>query len=320
MSQAGCWEGALNRQRTFQSQADEFIAECQVNMRKTYTRTHLIDERGEKMDIDTEIVEVDEANVSQQWFFCYKNKPKAEGIAEINLVKNRFSAGMKIKIDYENGRSVGFIEYIPCGSAWRAVNADNYLVIHCIWVVGRGKKKGYDSRLLNECLEDARKSNKHGVAMVSSSGNWLADKKLLVNNRFEVEGYSPPSFDLLVKKFNYAPLPWFPANWEERLTYYGFGLTIVRSDQFPYIDDYVIRTLKIAESIGFHAQVVELQANKEVQDFSPSAYGVYNIVLNGKLLSYHYEIEKKLRKIMEEHQLKQWRIERYLLTSHGSKN
>jgi hypothetical protein len=48
-------------------------------MRKTYTRTHLIDERGEKMDIDTEIVEVDEANVSQQGFFCCKNKLKAEG-------------------------------------------------------------------------------------------------------------------------------------------------------------------------------------------------------------------------------------------------
>jgi len=52
------------------------------------------------------------------------------------------------------------------------------------------------------------------------------------------------------------------------------------------------------------AQVVELQDSKEVQDFSPSAYGVYNIVLNGKLLSYHYEIEKKLRKLIEEHQKK----------------
>ncbi len=209
---------------------------------------------------------------------------------------------MKIKIVYENGRSVGFIEYIPGESAWRVVNADDYLVIHCIWVVGRGKKKGYGSRLLNECVEDARKSNKHGVAMVTSRGNWLADKKLLVNNGFEVVGHAPPSFDLLVKKFTDAPPPSFPANWEGRLAYFGYGLTIVRSDQCPYIDDDVVRTLKIAESMGIPAKVVELQDSKEVQDFSPSTYGVYNIVLNGKLLSYHYEIEKKLRKLMEEHQ------------------
>ena len=71
-------------------------------------------------------------------------KPKAEGYSrKLTWLKNRFSEGMKIKIVYENGRSVGFIEYIPGESAWRAVNADNYLVIHCIGVVGRGKKKGY---------------------------------------------------------------------------------------------------------------------------------------------------------------------------------
>ena len=217
------------------------------------------------MPIETEIIEVDETNVSQQGFFCYKSKPKIEGYRrKLTWLKNRFLEGMKIKIVYENGRSVGFIEYIPGESAWRVVNADDYLVIHCIWVVGRGKKKGYGSRLLNKCLEDARKSNKHGVAMVTSRGNWLADKKLLVNNGFEVVGHAPPSFDLLVKKFDDAPPPSFPANWEGRLAYFGYGLTIVRPEQCPYIDDDAIRTLKTAESMGIPAQVVELQDSKEV--------------------------------------------------------
>ena len=103
------------------------------------------------MPIEPEIIEVDETNVSQQGFFCYKSKPKAEGYRrKLNWLKNRFLEGMKTKIVYENGRSVGFIEYIPGESAWRAVNADDYLVIHCIWVVGRGKKKGYGSRLPND--------------------------------------------------------------------------------------------------------------------------------------------------------------------------
>jgi len=56
--------------------------------------------------------------------------------------------------------------------------------------------------------------------------------------------------------------------------------------------------------MGIPAKVSEFQDSKEVQDFSPSAYGIYNIVLNGKLLRYHYEIEKKLQKIKEQHQKK----------------
>jgi len=49
--------------------------------------------------------------------------------------------------------------------------------------------------------------------------------------------------------------------------------------------------------MGIPAKVSEFQDSKDVQDFSPSAYGIYNIVLNGKLLRYHYEIEKKLQKL-----------------------
>jgi hypothetical protein len=32
-----------------------------------------------------------------------------------------------------------FIEYIPGEQAWRAVHADGYLLIHCLWVVGKSK-------------------------------------------------------------------------------------------------------------------------------------------------------------------------------------
>lgn len=35
----------------------------------------------------------------------------------------------------------GFIEYLPGEHAWRAVHADGYLFIHCLWVVGKSKGK-----------------------------------------------------------------------------------------------------------------------------------------------------------------------------------
>jgi len=48
------------------------------------------------------------------------------------------------------------------------VHAPGYLLVHCIWVVGRAKKQGYGRRLLDECLEDARQAGAHGVAAVTS--------------------------------------------------------------------------------------------------------------------------------------------------------
>jgi len=124
------------------------------------------------MNTDVEIIAVDATNGAEYGFFCYRSKPKSEGYRrKLAWLGQRFSEGMKIKILYEKGRPVGFIEYIPGEFAWRAVRAKNYVVIHCLWVVGRGKGKGYGSRLLNDCVEDARKMQKHGVAMVTSSGN-----------------------------------------------------------------------------------------------------------------------------------------------------
>ena len=72
--------------------------------------------------------------------------------------------------------------------------------------------------------------------------------------------------------------------------------------------------------MGIPAKFIKLQDSKEGQDFSPSAYGVYNIVLNSKLLSYHYEIETKLRKLIEEHQKSNNELEVFLTTFHGSIN
>ncbi len=246
------------------------------------------------------IVTVDATNVAQYGFFCYKSKPKSEGYRrKLDWLEQRFSEGLKIKIVYEGKRTVGFIEYIPGEFAWRAVEAEGYLLVHCVWVVGKGKKKGYGSRLLNECVEDAQEMGKHGVAMVTSSDHWLAGKKLLLKNGFESVGQAPPSFELLVKKFDDAPAPAFPGDWEERLGRYGSGLTIIRSDQCPYVDGVSQMFQEIATGMGIQSQVIELKSRQEVQESAPSPYGVFNVVYNGRLVTYHWVSEKAFRKLLE---------------------
>ena len=246
------------------------------------------------MSDSVEVVTVDATNVAERGFFCYKSKPKSVGYQKkLNWLKQRFAEGMRIKILYEGDRSVGFIEYIPGEFAWRAVNAGGYMVIHCLWVVGKGKGKGYGTRLLNECVEDARKAQKHGVVMVASSRPWLADKKLFLKNGFEVVGQAPPTFDLLVKRFDDAPPPTFPNDWDERLNHYGVGVTIVYSDQCPYIENAVKGALEIVSEMGAEAQTIKLESSQQVRDSAPSAYGVFGIVYDGKLVSYKYLDSKK---------------------------
>jgi L-amino acid N-acyltransferase YncA len=253
------------------------------------------------MDNSVEIITVDATNFEEYGFFCYKSKPKSEGYQKkMEWLQQRTAEGLTIKILYEGERSIAFIEYIPSDYSWRVVKAPNYLVIHCLWVVGRGKKKGYGSRLLDECVEDARQQGKNGVVMVSSRGNWLANEKVFLKNGFENIGSAPPSFSLLVKKVKEGPEPVFPQDWEERLGQYSSGVTMVYADQCPYMPNAVEHAFDEFAARGIEVQAIKFESSAEVRAKSPTAFGVFGIVCGGRLLTYHYLGKKALRRFDEE--------------------
>lgn len=239
---------------------------------------------------DYDIIDVSAENVERAGFFCYMSKRKEPGYRQKReWLEARFAEGMKLKILHEQGgRDTAFVEYLPGEAAWRAVYAPGYLVIHCLWVVGRGKGKGYGTRLLQECIADARAQSKHGVVMVSSDGNWLASKKLFLHNGFEEIDQAPPSFQLLVHRFSQGPLPAFPQDWEFRQAAFGRGITVIRTPQCPYIENASRDVLGFAAEMGIPARTVTLRSAREVQDSAPCAYGVFSMVLDGKLFSYVY--------------------------------
>ena len=91
-------------------------------------------------------------------------------------------------------------------------------MIHCIWIKSRKYQgSGNASLLINKCIEDSVAENKIGVAMVTSSGPFLAGKDLLIKNGFEIADSVPPGFELLVKKNRNGLSPEFKGNWESRL-------------------------------------------------------------------------------------------------------
>jgi len=161
------------------------------------------------------VIDVNKENVSQTGFFCYMSKKKTEGYQrKLRWLQARFDEGMKIKmLDLKQGGR-GFIEYIHGEFAWRAVNAEGYMFIHCIWVAGKSKGKGYGSLLLSESIKDAKNAGMKGVAMVTSERNWLVGKKLLNKHGFESAAQYQP-FELMVRKFKHAPSPSFCSNFEK---------------------------------------------------------------------------------------------------------
>jgi len=208
-------------------------------------------------------------------------------------LKERFAEGMRIKMLQLPLR--GFIEYIPGEYAWRSVDAKGYMFVHCLWVVGQSKGKGLATLLLNECVKDARKSGMHGVAMVTSERDWLVKKKFLSKQGFESVDKAPPAFELMVKKFvDDAPPLSFTGNWKTKMSRYGKGLTVFRSDQCPYIENYVKGAKEKAKELGIKYQVVELSSCQDVRDLAPSAYGVFGIVYKGRILSYSNLVKNEL--------------------------
>jgi L-amino acid N-acyltransferase YncA len=240
-----------------------------------------------------EIITVESSNAEETGFFCFMSKRKSEGyLRKLAWVKARLKEGMRIKMLKLPER--GLIEYIPGEKAWRAIKAEGWMVIHCLWVVGKSKGKGLGAALLAECVKDAQKAGMFGVAMVTSQGNWLAGKALFEGLGFEAVDTAPPSFTLMVKKLKPGPLPSFPRDWTARAERYGQGLTIISSDQCPYHPDAVRILLEAAAKKKIKTRVVEFRTARDVQTRSPSPYGVFNIINNGKLLGHHYMLEKDL--------------------------
>jgi len=259
--------------------------------------------RRREIRMVVEIIDTNLNNILDYGICGYKNI-KHEGLKrKIEWLKDRFAEGMRIKTLYsdEDGTQ-GMIEYIPGEYSWRPVEASGYMFIHCLFVGFKRayKEKGYGSLLVDECLNDARKENMHGVAVVTRAGPFMAGKGLFVKKGFDVVDSAPPDFELLVKKFSQDALtPRFKGGWEKKLNQYGKSLIIFQSDQCPYLAKCIPEISETAEKVyGIKAKIVELRSCKDVQN-SPCAFGSFCIVYGGKVVAEHPISKARFKNIMD---------------------
>lgn len=110
-------------------------------------------------------------------------------------VQGRFAEGLRLLLFRdEESKPLAFLEYVPGEYAWRPVDAEGWLFVHCLWVYPRGQRVGgLGSRLIRACLEEARQEGATGVAAMVSEGPWMIGKQVFLNNGFrqiaEADGF-----------------------------------------------------------------------------------------------------------------------------------
>jgi hypothetical protein len=249
-----------------------------------------------------EIIDTNIHNIMEYGICGYKNMKHEELRRKLEWLKNRFPEGLKIKTLYSaTDGTQGMVEYIPGDYCWRPVEADGYMFIHCIFVGFKRayKAKGYASRLLDECQNDAKSEKMYGVAAVTRKGSFMAGKELFVKHGFEIVDKAPPDFELLVKKFDSnTRAPKFKREWEKRLGHYSRGLTIIRADQCPYSVKNVKEIVDTAErDYGLKTTIKNQKNCREAQN-SPCAFGTFCIVYNGKVIACHPISSRRFSNIM----------------------
>ncbi|MFT8321506.1 MAG: GNAT family N-acetyltransferase [Bacillus sp. (in: firmicutes)] len=201
----------------------------------------------------------------------------------------------------ENNKQVGFIEYAESNYSSRVVHADDYLVIHCLWVTEHGK--GYGSKLINRCIQDAKKFLKRGVVVITNDKtSWTPSKEVFIKNQFTYIEKGPSHFELLVYQFEQDdPLPYFPTNWEERTKKFT-DLTIIRSFQCPYVEVATENIIEGAKRLDLCVNIIDVKNREQLMELSPTPYGIYSVIFKGELITFHrltvHSVVKRLKELI----------------------
>lgn len=233
---------------------------------------------------------------------CFHNPQHEAHVIKKQWIKEQFSNGLTIKHLFIEGekKACGFIEYISGENTWRAVDAENYLFIHCIWITpNKYKEKGFGSILLQECINDAKNQGKFGVVTVSSEGTFIAGKELFVKNNFKQIDQSD-RFELMVHQIKPGKPPQF-RDYATKLREFQ-GLHLLYSDQCPWVSRSILEFEQFLKEKQIPYSIVKYRSAKEAQQ-APPIYATFNLVYNGKLLVDHYVSLSRFQNILVQENL-----------------
>ena len=244
------------------------------------------------------ILSITPKNVSEKGVYCIKNKEAAGFQTKVEWCKNKGNEKLQLKIAINSQKKqIGFIEYIPAEFAWRPIDANNYMFIHCIAIFSKdARNKNLGSTLLKECETEAKHLGKFGVCVMTSNGAWMAEKKL-----FEKNGYFKVDeldrFELMAKKFGPQYISPKLINWKVQQKKYK-GWNLIYADQCPWHEKSVSDLKELASEYGINLKVKKIKTSAEAKK-SPSGFGVFSLIRNGKLIEDHYLSKTRFKNILK---------------------
>ena len=244
------------------------------------------------------IVNVTPQNVNQETLFCIKDIKKPGFETKRQWFVKRYKEGLRLRIlKDETDKMLGFIEFTPALQAWRPVNADNFMFIHCIVVYSKkDRNQGYGSLLINEAEKEAKANKLSGLCVMTSKGSWIADKTLFEKNGF-TQLEKKDRFELLSKQWDSTSKKPEFYNWTKQQKKYK-GWHLVYADQCPWHDKSAFDLLNTAKDYGIDLNITKLNSAKHAKN-APSGYGVFNLLHDGKLIEDHYVSATRFKNILK---------------------
>jgi N-acetylglutamate synthase-like GNAT family acetyltransferase len=244
------------------------------------------------------ITEVTPENVLEETLFCIKDVKRPEFHAKRKWFEKRYKEGLRMKIlKDEAEKMIGFIEYVPASKAWRPVEADNFMFIHCMYVSSKSdRSKGFGSILIETAEKEAKAKKMDGLCVMTSKGGWLADKRVFEENGF-LQIDKKDRFELLSKKWNVnAPDPKL-LNWTKQQKKY-MGWNLVYADQCPWHEKSVAAILEVGMDYEIDIKITKIETAKETKK-APSGFGVFNLLYDEKLIEDHYISATRFKNILK---------------------
>ncbi len=243
-----------------------------------------------------EIVRITSDNIDSIGVGCITNNKHAGYSTKREWLLQRMEEGLELRLLLdEKGKFAGMVECVPGNEAWRAVDAEGYLFIHCIWVYSKNiRGGGAGTWLLEEVIARAKQLKMKGVAIAVSEKPWIATKELFLKHGFKVVDTSG-GYELMALNFEKTTPPKFMP-WEDTLQKVK-GWQLFYTHQCPMFAKCLPEIIQVAEENGIALEITEYSSAEEARQ-GPSIYGVFSLVKDGKLLADHYISTTRFRNIV----------------------
>ena len=161
---------------------------------------------------------------------------------------------------------------------------ENYLYIYCLWVQGGANGKGYGRKLMEDCLQQAKKEGKSGVCMLGAKKQkaWLSDQNFAKKFGFRAVDATPDGYELLALSFD-GSLPAFAPKAKEQ-SIEDPRLTIFYDDQCPYIPQRIEKLQAYCTENEIPARFEHMQTLSQAKEL-PCVFNNWVVFYKGKFVT-----------------------------------